>query len=222
MKPVHPIGIFGGAFAPFHNGHLRLALEAMERLDLAQVRLIPTAHPMHRPDSHISPQKRLEWVRLAIAKEKGLIADDREIKREGPSYTIDTLLELKKWRPRTPLVLLLGADAFAHFHTWHMWKEILELAHLAVVSRPGASLLPPMEAEILAERHTDTADAFRTVPAGLWMELPLPLMEISSTRIRRLLKSEASVRGLLPDAILDALTPKDIELLTHDDAPSKH
>ena len=120
------------------------------------------------------------------------------------------------------LVLLLGADAFAHFHTWHMWREILEVAHLAVVSRPGASLLPPVEADILAGRHTDTAEAFRTVPAGLWMELPLPLMEVSSTRIRRLLKADISVRGLMPDAILDALTPKDIELLTHEDNHGKH
>ena len=103
-----------------------------------------------------------------------------------------------------------------------MWQEILELAHLAVVSRPGASLLPPLEAEMLAGRHTDSADAFRSTPAGLWMELPLPLMEISSTRIRRLLKIGASVRGLLPDAILDSLTPKDIELLTHEDNPGKH
>ena len=220
--PTSPIGIFGGAFAPFHNGHLRLALEARERLNLSQVRLIPTAHPMHRPDSRIPPQKRLEWVKMAIAKEQGLIADDREIKRVGPSYTIDTLLELRKWRPRTPLVLLLGADAFAHFHTWHMWKEILELAHLAVVSRPGSTLLPPLEADILHDRHTDTAEAFRTLPAGLWMELPLPLMEISSSRIRRLLKTEQSVRGLLPDAILDSLTPKDIALLTAEDDHSKH
>lgn len=218
----NPIGVFGGAFAPFHNGHLRLAIEARERLDLAQVRLIPTAHPAHRPDSRVPPQKRLDWVRAAIGKEKGLIADDREIKREGPSYTIDTLAELKKWRPRTPLVLLLGADAFAHFHTWHMWREILELAHLAVVSRPGSPLLPPLEADILVERHTDTAEAFRTVPAGLWMELPLPLMEVSSTRIRRLMRQGVSVRGLLPDAILDRLTPQDIELLTHEDNPGKH
>ncbi len=220
--PNTAIGIFGGAFAPFHNGHLRLALEARERLGLSQVRLIPTAHPPHRPDPKVSPQKRLEWVKLAIAKEEGLVADDREIKRIGPSYTIDTLAELKKWRPRTPLVLLLGADAFAHFHTWHMWREILDLAHLAVVSRPGSTLLPPLEADILAERHTDTAEAFKSVPAGLWMELPLPLMEISSSRIRRLLRQEQSVRGLLPDAILDALTPKDIQLLTAEDTLSKH
>ena len=89
--PSAAIGIFGGAFAPFHNGHLRLALEARERLGLSQVRLIPTAHPSHRPDSRVSPQKRLEWLKLAIAKESGLVADDREIKRIGPSYTIDTL-----------------------------------------------------------------------------------------------------------------------------------
>ncbi len=220
--PNSPIGIFGGAFAPFHNGHLRLAIEALERLNLSQIRLIPTAHPVHRPDAKISPQRRLEWLKLAVAKETGLIADDREIKRSGPSYTIDTLVELKKWRPRTPLVLLLGADAFAHFHTWHMWKEILELAHLAVVSRPGSTLLPPIEASMLHERHTDTAEAFRTVPAGLWMELPLPLMEISSSRIRRLLRQEQSVRGLLPDAILDNLTPKDIALLTAEDDHGTH
>lgn len=217
-----PIGIFGGAFAPFHNGHLRLALEAMDRLKLAQVRLIPTAHPAHRPDSRVSPQKRLEWVRLALAKEKGLIADDREIKREGPSYTIDTLTELKKWRPRTPLVLLLGADAFAHFHTWHRWREILDLAHLAVVSRPGSALLPPLEADILAERHADSVEELRAVPAGLWLELPLPLLEISSSRIRRLLRTGHSVRGLVPDAILDALTPQDLQALTDQDDQSKH
>jgi nicotinate-nucleotide adenylyltransferase len=217
-----PIGIFGGAFAPFHNGHLRLALEAMDRLQLAQVRLIPTAHPAHRPDSRVSPQKRLEWVRLALSKEKGLIADDREIKREGPSYTIDTLTELKKWRPRTPLVLLLGADAFAHFHTWHRWREILDLAHLAVVSRPGSALLPPLEADILAERHADSVEELRAVPAGLWLELPLPLLEISSSRIRRLLRTGHSVRGLVPDAILDALTPQDLQALTDQDDQSKH
>lgn len=219
---IAPIGIFGGAFAPFHNGHLRLALEAMDRLQLSQVRLIPTAHPAHRPDSRVSPQKRLEWVRRAVAKEKGLIADDREIKREGPSYTIDTLAELKKWRPRTPLVLLLGADAFAHFHTWHRWREILDLAHLAVVSRPGSALLPPVEADILAERHADSVEALRAVPAGLWLELPLPLLEISSSRVRRLLRTGHSVRGLVPDAILDALTPQDLQALTDQDDQSKH
>lgn len=220
--PTSPIGIFGGAFAPFHNGHLRLALEAKDRLNLSQVRLIPTAHPVHRPDSRISPSKRLEWVRTAIAKTEGLVADDREMKRSGPSYTIDTLVELKKWRPRTPLVLLMGADAFAHFHTWHMWEQILEVAHLAVVSRPGASLLPPVEAHMLAERHTDTAEAFRQVPAGLWMELPLPLMEVSSSRIRRLMRLEQSVRGLVPDSILDTLSARDIADLTAEDDHSHH
>lgn len=216
------IGIFGGAFAPFHNGHLRLALEARDRLSLSQVRLIPTAHPAHRPDSRVSPQKRLDWLRLAIAKEKGLVADDREVKREGPSYTIDTLIELKKWRPNNPLVLLLGADAFAHFHTWHRWREILDYAHLAVVSRPGSPLLPPVEADILAERHADSVQALQAVTAGLWLELPLPLLEISSTRIRRLLRAECSVRGLVPDAILNSLTPQDLAALTHEADPGTH
>lgn len=220
--PSSFIGIFGGAFAPFHNGHLRLALEAKDRLCLSQVRLIPTARSPHRPDSRVPATKRLEWLKLAIAGERGLIADDREIKREGPSYTVETLRELRSWRPRTPLVLLLGADAFAHFHTWHQWREILELAHLAVVSRPGSALLPPLEADILKERHADSIEALRAVPGGLWLELPLPLLEISSTRIRRLLRGGHSVRGLVPDAILDTLKTKDLAMLTHQDDPATH
>jgi nicotinate-nucleotide adenylyltransferase len=135
------IGVFGGAFAPFHNGHLRLAIEARDRLELSQLRLIPTAHPPHRPDSRVSPSRRYEWVRLATRRERGLTVDDCEIRRDGPSYTVDTLAALHVLHPRTPLCLLMGADAFAHFHTWHRWRDILTLAHLAIITRPGAA--PP-------------------------------------------------------------------------------
>ena len=108
------IGIFGGAFAPFHNGHLRLALEARERLALDQVRLVPTAQPVHRPKARISPLRRLEWLRLAVKPESALVADDCEIQRDGPSYTVDTLSQLATQYPRARRVLLMGADAFAH------------------------------------------------------------------------------------------------------------
>jgi nicotinate-nucleotide adenylyltransferase len=202
------IGVFGGAFAPFHNGHLRAALEARDRLGLEQVRLIPTAQPMHRPDTRVSALRRLEWLRLAIRKEKGLFADDAEIQRGGPSYTIDTLSALRESHPQARLVLLLGADAFAHFHTWHRWSEILELAELAVIARPGVALAPPPEAA--AELH------------GRYRTLELPLLDISSTRIRWLLKKGRSVRGLLPDAILNSLTPADRAALTEDENPNTH
>lgn len=202
------IGLFGGAFSPFHNGHLRLAIEARERLSLDQVRLVPTAHPVHRQDSRVSPQRRLEWVRLAIGREPRLVADDCEIRREGPSFTVDTLEGLTEQFPRARRVLLMGADAFAHFHTWHRWPRILELAEIAVVLRPGARLEPPAEAA--------------TALAGRFHALEVPLIDISSSRIRQKLRDGLSVRGLLPDAILNSLTPADLKALTADENPSTH
>jgi len=98
------IGIFGGAFAPFHNGHLRVAIECRERLDLSVVHLIPTANPPHRTVARVSAQRRLEWLRLALRKEKGFVADDREILRQGTSFTFDTLTELRAQYPKASLV----------------------------------------------------------------------------------------------------------------------
>lgn len=218
-----PIGIFGGAFAPFHNGHLRLAIEARERLQLDHVRLIPTAHAAHRPDSQVSGQRRLDWVRAAIRREPALVVDDRELRREGVSYTVDTLAELQQAFPGRGLVLLMGADAFGHLHTWSRWPALLELAHLAVVSRSGARLQPSAEtaAELKARRTTRIED-LHAARAGRWLQLDLPQLDISSTRIRRLLKAGQSVRGLVPDAILHALTPGDRAALMKDDDATTH
>jgi nicotinate-nucleotide adenylyltransferase len=220
---AEPIGIFGGAFAPFHNGHLRLAIEAQCRLRLLQVRLVPTAHPPHRPDSRVSPQRRLEWLKLAIRGERTLVADDCEIVRDGPSYTYDTLALIRAKLPAAPLVLLLGADAFAHFHSWHRWAEILDLAHLAVVTRTGARRAPSPEiAARLAGRALRKPEQLQAAPAGGWLRLELPLLDISSTRIRRLLKHGESVRGLVPDAILRTLTAADRAALTADEDATTH
>jgi nicotinate-nucleotide adenylyltransferase len=217
------IGIFGGAFAPFHNGHLRLALEALTRLELAKVHLVPTAHPPHRPDSRVSPQKRLEWLRAAIRGERRLVADDSELLREGPSYTYDTLAAMRTRVADAPLVLLIGADAFGHFHTWHRWNEILGLAHLGVVARPGVPLTPPVEiVERFAGAECTAPATLLARPCGGWMRLDLPVLDISSTRIRRLLKAGASVRGLVPDAILRSMTAADRAALTQDEDATTH
>jgi nicotinate-nucleotide adenylyltransferase len=217
------IGVFGGAFAPFHNGHLRVAIEARDKLDLNQVRLIPTAHAAHRPDSRISPLRRLEWLRLAVRREKNLIPDDREIQRAGVSYTVDTLAELRRDFPRAALVLIMGSDAFEHFHTWNRWPQLIELAHVAVVTRPGSEPRPSAESrELLAGRRAADADALHRQPGGLWLPLEMPPLDISSTRIRRLLKQERSVRGLVPDAILNAMTAADVAALTQDNDATQH
>lgn len=217
------IGVFGGAFAPFHNGHLRLAIEARERLGLWQVRLIPTAHPPHRPDSRISPMRRLEWIKLAVRRERGLVADDREIQRDGPSFTVDTLVELREQFPQAALVLLMGSDAFQHLHTWRRWQQLLELSHLAVVSRPGSLLEPSAETrKYLESRRAYDVAELQSSASGRWYQFEVPLLDISSTRIRRLLKTGHSVRGLVPDAILNAMTAADVAALTQDDDATTH
>src|ERR1044071_5900846 len=216
------IGVFGGAFAPFHTGHLRLAIEARERLGLSQLRLVPTAHPPHRPDSRVSPQRRFEWVRLATRRERGLLVDDCEIRRSGPSYTVDTLAELHKLHPRTPLCLLMGADAFAHLNHWHRWKEIVQLAHIAVIQRAGADTPEPEVLELRAGRVAREPETLREQHAGCWIRLEIPVLDISSTRIRHRLKAGLSVRGLLPDPILHSLTPQDITVLTQDEDSITH
>lgn len=217
------IGIFGGAFAPFHNGHLRLAIEARERLQLDEVRLIPTSLSMHRRNSRVPPQRRLEWIKSATRREKSLIADDCEILRAGPSYTVDTLTALRRQQPQATLVLLMGADAFSHLYTWRRWEELLELAHLAVVSRPGVELTPaPETAEALAGRKVANPGALHRQIAGSWLQFEPPLLDISSTRIRRLIKAKQSVRGLVPDAILNSMTAADLAALSKDDDATTH
>lgn len=200
-----------------------MAIEARDRLQLAQVRLVPTAHPAHRRDSRVPPQRRIDWIKSATRREKGLIADDCEIQRAGPSYTVDTLLGLRAEFSESPLVLLMGADAFAHLHSWNRWQTLLELAHIAVIARPGVELAPaPETAEVLVGRRVTTAEALHRAPAGSWMQFDPPLLDISSTRIRRLMNAKQSVRGLVPDAILNSMTAADIAALTKDDDATTH
>jgi nicotinate-nucleotide adenylyltransferase len=216
-----PLGIFGGTFAPLHHGHLRLALEVRERLALAAVHLIPSATPPHRDTPQVSAQRRLDWVRLAIAGEPGLIADDRELRRAGPSYTVDTLASLRAEHPDRPLVLMLGEDAANGLPTWHRWRDIVELAHLVFVERPFE---PPAPSDsvtaLLRGRRAGDVHALHTQPAGLWMPLQIPPLAISSTRIRRLLRAGRSVRGLVPESVIASFTPEDIHLLSHDQDPA--
>ncbi len=169
----------------------------------------------------MSAQRRLQWVQLALENEPGLIADDRELRRDGPSYTVDTLAQLRAENPGRPLVLLLGDDAANQFHTWHLWQEIIGLAHLVFVERPYEPPAPAPEliAHLRGRRAAD-ADALKRQEAGLWMSAHIPPLAISSTRIRRLLKAGRSVRGLVPEAVIDSLTAEDISLLTYDEDPA--
>lgn len=214
------IGIFGGTFAPIHNGHLQLALTARDALELSQVRLLPAGLPPLRGRPVISGARRLEWVRLAVQGHPRLVADGRELERDGPSYTVDTLASLRKDFPDTPLCLLLGQDAVQQLPQWHRWESLLDYAHLVFFNRPGVSEhLPVALARVLRERAAHDPSELHKALAGLWWHCEMPPIDLSASAIRAALRdgSPARVKGLVPAAVLHSFTPSDLEAFAHDE-----
>jgi nicotinate-nucleotide adenylyltransferase len=200
---VKPLAIFGGTFDPVHLGHLSVAWEAAELLD-AEVRLLPASVPPHRPPPIASAAQRVAMLRAALQGQSRLTLDTRELDRDGPSWTIDTLHGLREEQGDRPLVLLIGADAFAGLPGWHRWRELFELAHVGVLSRPGVvAALPDELQHELAGRRVDEPSALRELPAGKLIELAVTPLEISATRIRELLAAGRDPRYLLPSGLFD-------------------
>lgn len=199
---MRPIGLFGGTFDPIHFGHLRAAFELAELLDLERVLFIPAADPPHRGRPLADAQTRLAMVRAALEDEDGFAVDDRELRRPGPSYTVLTLEELRREYGATPLVLLLGMDAFLGLPTWHRWQELLGLAHVAVAHRPGATLPSTGELGRLLERcrARDRGD-IAAAPAGRIFVHPGTQLDISSTDLRETLRAGRDPRYLMPEAV---------------------
>jgi nicotinate-nucleotide adenylyltransferase len=197
------IAVFGGTFNPVHFGHLRSARELLDKLPLAEVRFVPAALPPHREAPAVSARDRAAMVALAIAGEAGLVCDRRELLRDGPSYTYDTLLSLREeLGPDRPLALVMGCDAVQGLCDWHRGDELLDLAHIVVLARPGWTLpAGGAVAELLSARRGD-ADTLLAQPAGTVLTCQLSPQDISSTAIRALLQSGQSARGLVPDAVL--------------------
>ena len=207
---MRPLGIFGGTFDPVHLGHLRLAEEATNALGLAKVRWIPAGRPALRESPGASAGQRLEMVRLAIAGNPRFELDAGEIESDQPSYTVPTLERLRDsgvCGQQRPLVLLIGADAFAGLPGWHRWRSLFDLAHIAVAYRPGYELqianLPSPLAEEFCRRACDNPDALSEAPAGRVVPFAMTPLGISATRIRELLAQRLSPRYLTPDAVLE-------------------
>ena len=205
-----PIGILGGTFDPIHYGHLRLAEELGERLRLEEVRFFPSGTPPHRSAPAVTADHRLAMTRLAAAGNARFAVDDRELRRAGPGYTFDTLKDLRAdLGDARPLALLLGADAFLEFATWHRWREIFGLAHVAVAHRPGfpverwAERMPEPLAREYSARLMQQPLAIHLSPAGGIVIVPFTALEISATAIRDMLHAGVSPRYLLPGAVLD-------------------
>ncbi|WP_166268576.1 nicotinate-nucleotide adenylyltransferase [Marinobacter caseinilyticus] len=195
--------IYGGTFDPVHHGHLRLAIELKERLNIEQVVLVPCHVPPHRAQPGADSHNRLALLRLAIEGEPGLTVDDRELGRDGVSYTVDTLRQLRaELGADEPIAMVVGTDAFAAFDRWHDWQVIPELAHIIVVNRPGAELTSDgLPAELLLARQADSPEQLHARPGGLTLTVDLPLLAISATGIREAIQAGRSPRYLLPDRV---------------------
>lgn len=199
---------FGGTFDPVHHGHLRAAEEAALALG-TEVRLLPAQIPPHRPQPRASAEQRLALLRIALAGQQRLSLDARELRRAGPSYSVDTLHELRgEFGVATPLALIVGADAFAGLPSWHRWLELFELAHLVVLDRPGAAGpgdWPQNLQRQVAARRVDSADALRRSAAGAVLAIDITPLAISATAIRAQIANGGSARWLVPDPVLAAI-----------------
>jgi nicotinate-nucleotide adenylyltransferase len=206
--PTAPIGILGGTFDPVHFGHLRLAEEAADACGLGQVLLIPAALPNLRDAPSTPPRHRLEMVRLAAQGNRRLAVDDRELRREGMSYTVDTLLELRTdFGAARPICLILGADAFLRLPRWSRWLRLFELCHVIVATRPGYELERKASAQGELDAHWRLRRAELSTlggrPAGGIARLEIPLLEISASDLRARMARGGSVHYLLPHAVVD-------------------
>jgi nicotinate-nucleotide adenylyltransferase len=206
-----PLGILGGTFDPLHYGHLRLAEEACQALGLAEVRWIPAGQPPHRNPPLASAQQRLAMVSLGIAANPLFSLDDSEALAHQPSYSVPTLERLRaQLGAQRPLVLLLGADALPGLHRWHRWRELFQLAHLAVATRPGFELaadqLEPALAVEFRQRQSHAVAALATAPAGHILAFRITALDISATVLRGICKAGGSARYLLPDPVLDYIS----------------
>jgi nicotinate-nucleotide adenylyltransferase len=201
-------GVLGGTFDPIHLGHLRSAEEICQELDLERVYLIPSAAPPHKAGDPVSRfHHRLAMVRLAVSDSPLLGVLDLEARRPGLSYSIETLKELHRtFSPDPQLFFILGMDAFLEIKTWKDYTALFEYAHFVVIHRPGFSagelepFLLSLGLEIQKARHPGT---FSTA-SGMNLFLMAPtLMDISSTRIRRMVKEGRSIRFLVPDPVMN-------------------
>ncbi len=197
---------YGGTFDPIHNGHLHIARNARDVL-AAAIRMMPAADPPHRAAPGASAMHRARMLDLAVAGESGLLVDRRELRRDTPSYSIDTLREIRaELGVQAPVALLIGADSLAGLPQWKEWQGLFELAHFIVAGRPGIALdesLPELLTAFLQGRWTDSLDDLQAAPAGRVLVLHNRLHEGSATRVREAIAAGQQWRSLVPDAVAD-------------------
>lgn len=206
-QPVR-IAMLGGTFDPVHNGHLRSAVELRDALGLDAVHMTPAPQPPLRDTPQVAPRQRLALLETAIADTPGLKADARELERDGPSYSVDTLRSLRdEYGEQARLVMAIGWDAFLRLDQWRAPEQLFDFAHLVVIARPGHEETPSASLlELLGEREVDSVSRLMTEPHGRLLHVTLPsAMAISATHIRQWLGEGKSIRYLVPEAVENAI-----------------
>ncbi|MCH9698601.1 MAG: nicotinate-nucleotide adenylyltransferase [Gammaproteobacteria bacterium] len=198
------IAILGGSFDPVHIGHLRVAIEVRDHFQLEQVRLIPCGNPPHRESMIATSEQRLRMLELAVGEEQGLLVDDRELRQGRISYTVDTLIDLRREFSDQAIALIIGADAYQHLNSWYHWQQLFELAHVIVVCRPGYRITANSNVtEFVSTRITQQAAQLQQSLAGMVYFMEIPALDISSSRIRQLIADRKSYRYLVTQAVHD-------------------
>lgn len=197
------IGIFGGTFDPVHLGHLRLGKAFLQELALDRVHWVPLALPAHRALPQFSPQQRLNFLQISTQDEPRFIVDDRELRREKTSYTVETLESFRAECPQAALYFLLGLDAFLHFQSWHRWQEILTLANLVIAARPNFTFeaLPPALFHFWQAHCCTEKTLAKPSLAGKILSLSLAPADISATQIRAQIQAGELQNAALPEAL---------------------
>ncbi len=206
VQKIQPVAILGGTFDPVHHGHLRLAIDIAERLNLQEMRLMPGYQPVHRNRPMATSSQRLRMLELAVADIDILKVDNRELVRKGPSYTLLSLQEIRiETGDDKPLYFILGEDAFSQLDSWYQWQELINYAHLLVAVRPGHH---PQLSEPLEKFVTENAyegEHFPDTPAGSLVWLHNPVLEIASSDIRKRISQNRNIRYLLPANVYEYL-----------------
>lgn len=210
-SPEHSlVGIFGGTFDPVHYGHLRMAEEVAEIIGVQKMHFVPAGSPRLRDSPEGSLQHRATMIRLAIPSNARFILDEREIRRPGTSYSVESLRELKQeLGGDVALCFVTGADAFMNLAAWHNWRELFDLCHFIIAARPGHMLttnpdvLPPELSAECARRWVSSVDSLKRATSGMIFAAQTTLLDISASVIRARIAAGRSVRYLIPDATLD-------------------
>ena len=208
LNDTSPLALLGGTFDPVHFGHLRIASETSAALKLPDVRLIPSKTPVHRARPGANEAQRLSMLKLAVADVPGLAVDDRELKRDSPSYTVLTLESLRTEFPQRPLIWLIGIDAFMHIDHWYEWPRLFELAHFVVLNRPGFAVsqaLSPVLADVWQGRLTRSLQTLtKRLHGSIYLHTVTP-QAISATVIRNTIAAgadDSALESLLPAPVL--------------------